>query len=164
MDIVERLLNGPFTVAKMSGSILELREAAAEITALRARNAELERALRPFAEAWDERQYLAEAHWSYFRDARQALQETPEYPDADTIDRSINTMFRNTPITEADKAAAVEAEKQVRPSNAASIGRPSHDPTRKNPRRARDGRRGCAGARHWPYHQGRRLDWERSKR
>lgn len=45
----------------------------AELTHLRARLAELEGALRPFARAWDKSQYLAEAHWSDFSAARQAL-------------------------------------------------------------------------------------------
>lgn len=46
------------------------------IEALRAENERLREALRPFAEAWDEREYLAEAHWSDFKKASAALGET----------------------------------------------------------------------------------------
>ena len=53
-----------------------------EVERLQARIEALEGALQVFAVAWDEEEYLAEAHWSDFQNARSILSNKGDSDDA----------------------------------------------------------------------------------
>ena len=55
--------------------VSSLMETHARLATLQARGDRLAEALAVFAKAWEEREYLAEAHWSDFRSAAFALTE-----------------------------------------------------------------------------------------
>ena len=72
----------------MAATILEAdREAvraeqAAELAKFKALAETLAGALEPFAEEWDEREFLAQRHWSFYRGASKAIAEYKEARDA----------------------------------------------------------------------------------
>jgi len=57
-------------------------EQAAEIAKFKALAETLAGALEPFAEEWDEREFLAQRHWSFYREASKAIAEYKEARDA----------------------------------------------------------------------------------
>lgn len=78
--LVERLRDVTFRADFPAGHVItgdnlaltDVDQAADQIDADGQRIAELEAALRPFAEAWDQRE-LSEVHWCAFKNARAAL-------------------------------------------------------------------------------------------
>ena len=57
-------------------------EQAAELAKFKALAEELAGALGPFAEEWNEREFLAECHWSVYWEASKALRQYKEARDA----------------------------------------------------------------------------------
>ena len=57
-------------------------EQAAELAKFKALAETLAGALEPFAEEWDEREFLAQRHWSFYRGASKAIAEYKEARDA----------------------------------------------------------------------------------
>ena len=55
---------------------------AAELAKFKALAETLAGALEPFAEEWDEREFLAQRHWSFYREASKAIAEYKEARDA----------------------------------------------------------------------------------
>ena len=56
-------------------------EQAAELAKYKALAETLAEALEPFAEEWDEREFLAQRHWSFYREASKAIAEYKEARD-----------------------------------------------------------------------------------
>ena len=56
-------------------------EQAAELAKYKALAETLAGALEPFAEEWDEREFLAQRHWSFYREASKAIAEYKEAHD-----------------------------------------------------------------------------------
>lgn len=53
-------------------------EQAAELAKFKALAETLAGALEPFAKEWDEREFLAQRHWSFYREASKAIAEYKE--------------------------------------------------------------------------------------
>ena len=56
-------------------------EQAAELAKFKALAETLAGALEPFAKEWDEREFLAQRHWSFYREASKAIAEYKEARD-----------------------------------------------------------------------------------
>ena len=54
----------------------------AELAKFKALAETLAEALEPFAEEWDEREFLAQRHWSFYREASKAIAEYKEASNA----------------------------------------------------------------------------------
>ena len=59
----------------------QFKAMSAELAKFKALAETLAGALEPFAEEWDEREFLAQRHWSFYREASKAIAEYKEARD-----------------------------------------------------------------------------------